>query len=80
MPGAGAELEQHALGLGERQDAVHGVADELIKQAEHRGSASTPTLNQTGELKAIFCLDEKGQPIVEDSRRPGLENPPSPSR
>ena len=27
----------------------------LMKQAEHCGSASLPTLNQTGELKAIFC-------------------------
>src|SRR5919201_126734 len=27
---------------------------ELMKQAEHCGCASTPTLNQTGELKDIF--------------------------
>src|SRR5258706_16322339 len=27
---------------------------ELMKQAEHCGCASTPTLNQTGELNAIF--------------------------
>src|ERR1035437_8429063 len=27
---------------------------ELMKQAEHWGFASTPTLNQTGELKLIF--------------------------
>ncbi len=27
---------------------------ELMKQAEHCGLASMPTLNQTGELKAIF--------------------------
>src|SRR5215470_1917549 len=27
---------------------------ELMKQAEHCGLASTPTLNQTGELNAIF--------------------------
>src|SRR6266545_8411147 len=27
---------------------------ELMKQAEHCGCGSTPTLNQTGELKAIF--------------------------
>ena len=27
----------------------------LMKQAEHCGSASDPTLNQTGELNAIFC-------------------------
>ncbi len=27
---------------------------ELMKQAEHCGCASTPTLNQTGELKLIF--------------------------
>src|SRR5438309_56612 len=27
----------------------------LMKQAEHCGSASTPTLNQTGELNDIFC-------------------------
>src|SRR5271154_1566127 len=28
---------------------------ELIKQAEHCGLACAPTLNHTGELKAIFC-------------------------
>src|SRR5215475_5318219 len=28
---------------------------ELIKQAEHCGFGCTPTLNQTGELKLIFC-------------------------
>src|SRR3954454_21412432 len=28
---------------------------ELMKHAEHCGCASTPTLNQTGELNAIFC-------------------------
>src|SRR5947209_11958186 len=27
----------------------------LMKQAEHCGCASTPTLNQTGELHDIFC-------------------------
>src|SRR5690349_12873761 len=27
---------------------------ELMKQAEHCGRASTPTLNHTGELKLIF--------------------------
>ena len=27
---------------------------ELMKQAEHCGCSSTPTLNQTGELKAAF--------------------------
>ena len=28
---------------------------ELMKQAEHCGLGWTPTLNQTGELKATFC-------------------------
>src|ERR1700720_1641313 len=28
---------------------------ELMKQAEHWGLGWQPTLNQTGELKAIFC-------------------------
>src|SRR6476659_3566041 len=27
----------------------------LMKQAEHCGCCSTPTLNQTGELNDIFC-------------------------
>jgi hypothetical protein len=30
-------------------------ATALMKQAEHCGCSSTPTLNQTGELKLIFC-------------------------
>ena len=32
---------------------------ELMKQAEHCGCASTPTLNQTGELKAHLLVDEQ---------------------
>src|ERR1700675_1623586 len=28
---------------------------ELMKHAEHWGFSCTPTLNHTGELKAIFC-------------------------
>src|SRR4249919_3995700 len=32
---------------------------ELMKQAEHCGLASIPTLNQTGELKAIFWLTRR---------------------
>src|SRR5947209_4039523 len=32
---------------------------ELMKQAEHCGFACTPTLNHTGELKAIFCSTSK---------------------
>ena len=31
----------------------------LMKQAEHCGRFSTPTLNQTGELKAIFWLTSR---------------------
>ena len=32
---------------------------ELMKQAEHCGSFSTPTLNQTGLLKDAFCLKSR---------------------
>src|SRR6266568_5144437 len=32
---------------------------ELMKQAEHCGCSSTPTLNQTGELKLIFCRSSR---------------------
>src|SRR5580658_1342664 len=32
---------------------------EVMKQAEHGGLAWTPTLNQTGELKATFCSTSK---------------------
>src|SRR6202158_6552051 len=39
---------------------------ELMKQAEHCGLAWTPTLNQTGELKAIFCSTRK---CVSSSRK-----------
>ena len=31
----------------------------LMKQAEHCGSGSMPTLNQTGELKDIFWLTSR---------------------
>src|SRR5688572_25118231 len=32
---------------------------ELMKQAEHCGCGSTPTLNHTGELKAAFCVTNR---------------------
>src|ERR1700687_53209 len=32
---------------------------ELMKHAEHCGLGCTPTLNHTGELKAIFCSTSK---------------------
>src|SRR5512139_3909176 len=32
---------------------------ELMKQAEHCGCSSTPTLNQTGELNATFCRSSR---------------------
>src|SRR5262245_37785352 len=31
----------------------------LMKQAEHCGCSSTPTLNHTGELKLIFCCTSR---------------------
>src|SRR5207245_7791992 len=37
-----------------RIDSIES-STELMKQAEHCGSASEPTLNQTGELNDIFC-------------------------
>src|SRR4051794_1099789 len=30
-----------------------------MKQAEHCGFSSNPTLNQTGELKAAYCLSSR---------------------
>src|SRR5438477_9441777 len=36
-----------------RIDSIES-STELMKHAEHCGCASTPTLNQTGELKATF--------------------------
>ena len=36
-----------------RIDSIES-STELMKQAEHCGCSSTPTLNQTGELNAIF--------------------------
>ena len=32
---------------------------ELMKQAEHCGASSTPTLNQTGLLKAAYWLTRR---------------------
>src|SRR6476646_6634358 len=37
-----------------RIDSIES-STELMKQAEHCGCCSTPTLNQTGELNDIFC-------------------------
>src|ERR1700719_2525058 len=39
---------------------------ELMKQAEHCGLASTPTWNQTGELKLTFCWTSR---CVSSSRK-----------
>src|SRR6266849_2408280 len=43
---------------------------ELMKQAEHCGLGCTPTLNQTGELKAIFCSTSRW---VSSSRKASRE-------
>src|SRR5450631_3257595 len=43
---------------------------ELMKQAEHCGLGCTPTLNQTGELKATFCSTSK---CVNSSRNTSRE-------
>jgi hypothetical protein len=42
----------------------------LMKQAEHWGSSSTPTLNQTGELNAIFCWTSRWTSSSRNARRP----------
>jgi hypothetical protein len=41
-----------------RMDSMES-STELMKHAEHCGWASTPTLNQTGELKAAFCRSSR---------------------
>ena len=43
---------------------------ELMKQAEHCGFGCTPTLNHTGELKAIFCSTSR---CVSSSRNASRE-------
>src|SRR6202035_4977410 len=43
---------------------------ELMKQAEHCGLDCTPTLNQTGELKLIFCSTRR---CVRSSRKASRE-------
>src|ERR1041384_5475943 len=39
----------------------------LMKQAEHCGWASTPTLNQTGELHALFWCRGRGTSLSRDA-------------
>src|SRR3954463_1075939 len=41
-----------------RMDSMES-STELMKQAEHCGCSSTPTLNQTGELKDARCLSSR---------------------
>src|SRR5512132_642016 len=41
-----------------RMDGMVSSTDRM-KHAEHCGSGSTPTLNQTGELKAAFWLTSR---------------------
>src|ERR1700736_5615443 len=56
---------------------------ELMKHAEHCGLGCTPTLNHTGELKAIFCSTSK---CVSSSRKASRDSasakypPSSPQR
>src|SRR5712664_4944965 len=45
---------------------------ELMKQAEHCGLGCTPTLNHTGELKAIFCSTSR---CVKSSRKASRDDP-----
>src|SRR5258707_11004095 len=47
---------------------------ELMKHAEHCGFACTPTLNHTGELKAIFCSTSR---CVSSSRKASLDSMPA---
>ena len=57
---------------------------ELMKQAEACGCVSIPTLNQTGLLKAAFCVHEQVRQLVARSlrgRRRSRSSPaPRPSR
>jgi hypothetical protein len=51
---ARAALEEHGLGLGEVHDRFHRVLDRVDEARRALRVPSTPTLNQTGLLKAIF--------------------------
>src|SRR6202140_4769766 len=45
---------------------------ELMKQAEHWGLGWQPTLNQTGELKAIFCSTSRSESSSRKASRDAL--------
>src|SRR4029077_14089747 len=47
---------------------------ELMKHAEHCGFGCTPTLNQTGELNAIFCSTRR---CVSSSRKASRDSAPA---
>ena len=54
------EIDGHSIRVGASMGMAFypedgNSAQELMKHAEHCGLACTPTLNHTGELKAIFC-------------------------
>ena len=53
-----------------RIDSIES-STELMKHAEHCGCASTPTLNQTGELNAIFCSTSRCVELVAERGRVG---------
>src|SRR5262249_43180458 len=52
---------------------------ELMKHAEHCGLGCTPTLNHTGELKAIFCSTSRWVSSSRKASRDALsaKEPPS---
>ncbi len=54
LPAPEPNLKSMASVLARSMMLVIESWTELMKQAEHCGLASIPTLNQTGELKLIF--------------------------
>src|SRR5271170_100849 len=46
---------------------------ELMKHAEHCGFGCTPTLNHTGELKAIFCSTSRCVSSLRNASREASE-------
>src|ERR1700722_3535826 len=47
---------------------------ELMKHAEHCGLGCTPTLNQTGELKATFCSTRRWVSSSRNASREAFES------
>src|SRR6516165_2048771 len=63
-PGAGAELEQHAFGLGQRENRVHRVVDGIDEARRALGRFLEPAVEPDRAVERRFLVDEDVLQVV----------------